>query len=254
MKCKGGRGIRDNHIYALYLMNGLKTAEHESIDKKAAAAKALGLTYGQYMAARRFGAVFPGVDVMGLARKLRKRADRFARVGKAKAAKRERKVEEKIALTARHREKEVNAIEEETWNHMQVMIYTVLREQRHFGGRRLTRLFQRVRVLSFCVRDDDVTEEQIAAWVKEDAHFDARPGKMDVRDDHSVRLHAVQRIFLLFAYALANEFGFGPRMLASVWHACGGLGRELKEGKRTIDGMVEQLVKIPRFHFDGRES
>ena len=61
MKCKGGRGIRDNHIYALYLMNGLETAEHESIDKKAAAAKALGLTYGQYMAARRFGAVFPGV-------------------------------------------------------------------------------------------------------------------------------------------------------------------------------------------------
>ena len=191
---------------------------------------------------------------MGLARKLRKRADRFARVGKAKAAKRERKVEEKIALTARHREKEVNAIEEETWNHMQVMIYTVLREQRHFGGRRLTRLFQRVRVLSFCVRDDDVTEEQIAAWVKEDAHFDARPGKMDVGDDRAVRLHAIQRIFLLFAYVLANQFGFGPRMLASVWHACGVIGGELKDGKRTIDGMVEQLVKIPRFHFDGRES
>ena len=43
------------------LMSGLKTAEHESIDEKAAAAKALGLTYGQYIAARRFGAVFPGV-------------------------------------------------------------------------------------------------------------------------------------------------------------------------------------------------
>lgn len=189
---------------------------------------------------------------MGLARKLRKRADRFARVGKAKAAKREQKAEAKIAFTARHREKEVAAIELSTWNDMQVMIYTALREQRHFGGRRLTRLFQRVNILAACVRDDDVTEEQIAAWVKEDAHFDATPCEMDVSDDRSVRLRALQRIFLLFAYALANQFGFGPRMLASVWHTCGSIGQDLKEGRRTIEGMVAAIQRIPRFEFEGR--
>lgn len=77
---------------------------------------------------------------MGLARKLRKRADRFARVGKAKAAKRERKVEEKIAFTARHREKEVNVLEKQTWRDMQRTMDGVVDALKriprfHFDGR-----------------------------------------------------------------------------------------------------------------------
>lgn len=190
---------------------------------------------------------------MGLARKLRKRADRFARVGKAKAAKRERKVEEKIAFTARHRENEVNVLEKQTWRDMQVVICTALREKRHFGGLRMTRLFHRVWILAACVRDDDVEEAQLAAWLKEETKYDATPAEMDVGDDRSVRLRSFQRIFLYFAYVLHNEFDFGGRMIASVRHACAEIGRELADGQRTMDGMVDALKRIPRFHFDGRE-
>ena len=42
------------------IMRDLTSDVPKSIDAKAAA-KAAGLTYGQYMAAKRYGAVFPGV-------------------------------------------------------------------------------------------------------------------------------------------------------------------------------------------------
>lgn len=43
------------------LMNHIVPGTPRGLDAKAAAAKAAGLTYGQYMAKKRYGAVFPGV-------------------------------------------------------------------------------------------------------------------------------------------------------------------------------------------------
>lgn len=187
---------------------------------------------------------------MGLARKLRKRADRFARVGKAKAEKRERKATEKMVFTAKKRERDIWDMEQQTWNDTQVVIYTALHQENGFGGKRLTRLFQRVRNLAYCVRDDDVTEQQLVDMLKEDTHYDATLPDMNPHDDHSVKLRSVYRMLLYFFWALHGEFGFGKKQFLALRKACAKIGQELTAGTRSLGDMVHDLEHLRDFNFE----
>ena len=74
---------------------------------------------------------------MGFLRKLKKRDDRFARVGKSKAAKRDAKAEERFYLENRNYAEQVYAKTQRSRFLTQVAFLCAARDVFHFGQKRL---------------------------------------------------------------------------------------------------------------------
>lgn len=194
---------------------------------------------------------------MGLMKKLKRRGARDARVQQAKQEKREQRAAKVLTYTAKAREKEIGEIEQQTWNDMQIVLYTALRESFGFGGKRLTKLFSHVQRLAECVRDDFIThvsEDALAGVLEQETGFSARLDRMNPHDDKSVKRRAMQRISLYFFFTLHDKFDFGKQRLEATRHACARLGKELADGTRTMDGMLDDLSKVRHFIFEWRDE
>lgn len=190
---------------------------------------------------------------MGLAKKLAKRSQRLERVAKAKDAKRERRAAEERRYTAKHRVHEINKMEEDAWDDMQVILYTALHENYGFGGKRLTELFAWTKNLAECVRDDYVTEKDLLAQLGMETKYGIKIEDMDPHDDDSIRARAIDRITLYFFWILHDKFGFSQKRLHDLYSACGAIGKDMKEGRRSINGMVERLQRIKGFWLEKRD-
>jgi len=190
---------------------------------------------------------------VGFLKKLKKRTQRLERVAKAKDAKRDARAAREMQLTAKHRENEINAMEQEAWDDMQVIFYTALHEQNGFGGKRLTSLFAWVQNLAECVRDDYVTEKGLLDNLAQETRYVMKIEPIDPHDDRKIRARAIDRITLYFYWTLHAHFGFGYKRLHELQCACGSIGHDMLGGARTIHGMTKRLQGIRGFWLEMRD-
>jgi len=191
---------------------------------------------------------------MGLAKKLAKRTQRLARVRKAKDAKKDQRLANEIHYIMKHREHEVYDMAETTWKDTQTVLYTALHERYGFGGKRLRRLFREVSDLQELIADNDGSEGDMFRQFAEETHYNITPPTAEIDDDDSIKLRSIGRITGYFFWTLRDKFGFGKGRLKELSRVCGAIGDDLKEGRRTIQGMKDELNRIDGFWLGGRDA
>lgn len=90
---------------------------------------------------------------MGFLKKLRKRDDRYARVAKGKAAKRDARKAYRYQMAQEAAERELVNLEQRCLLETQVIFFRVLHEDFGFGAKRLFDLAYHVNVIGACLKD-----------------------------------------------------------------------------------------------------
>ena len=90
---------------------------------------------------------------MGFLKKLRKRDDRYARVAKSKAAKRDAREAYRYQMAQEAAERELVNLEQRCLLETQVIFFRVLHEDFGFGAKRLFDLAYHVNVIGECMKD-----------------------------------------------------------------------------------------------------
>ena len=122
------------------------------------------------------------------------------------------------------------------------------------GGKRLRRLFREVSDLQELIADNDGSEGDMFRQFAEETHYNITPPTAEIDDDDSIKLRSIGRITGYFFWTLRDKFGFGKGRLKELSRVCGAIGDDLKEGRRTIQGMKDELNRIDGFWLGGRDA
>lgn len=189
---------------------------------------------------------------MGLARKLRKRADRFARVGKAKAAKRDARNAYRYQMVQEAAERELVHLEQRCLLETQIIFFRVLHEEFGFGAKRLFDLAYHVNVIGECMKD-----KKLGVRLKDlRDQLEAETGyRLDVHEikggpEIQVQKQAVDAVSVLYLLELHDKYGFGKARLEKMYHACAKVGSDISHGKMTIKELAQKLEEAgiaPKF-------
>ena len=90
---------------------------------------------------------------MGFLKKLRKRDDRYARVAKSKAAKKDAREVYRYQMAQEAAERELVNLEQRCLLETQIIFFHVLHEDFGFGAKRLFDLAYHVNVVGACLKD-----------------------------------------------------------------------------------------------------
>ena len=189
---------------------------------------------------------------MGFLKKLRKRDDRYARVAKGKAAKKDARNMYKHMMAQEAAERELVHLEQRCLLETQVIFFRVLHEDFGFGAKRLFDLAYHVNVIGECMKDKKLgihlqdLRDQLEAETgyKLDAH-EVKGGP-----EIQVQKQAVDAVSILYLLELHDKYGFGKARLEKMYHACAKVGSEISHGKMTIKELAQKLEEAgiaPKF-------
>ena len=180
---------------------------------------------------------------MGFLKKLRKRDDRYARVAKGKAAKKDARNMYKYMMAQEAAERELVNLEQRCLLETQIIFFRVLHEDFGFGAKRLFDLAHHVNVVGACMKDKKLgihlqdLRDQLEAETgyKLDAH-EVKGGP-----EIQVQKQAVDAVSILYLLELHDKYGFGKARLEKMYHACAKVGSDISHGKMTIKELAQKL-------------
>ena len=155
---------------------------------------------------------------MGFLRKLKKRDDRFARVGKSKAAKRDAKAEERFYLENRNYAEQVYAKTQRSRFLTQIAFLCAAREAFHFGQKRLFALLQKaVSYGECCVQDHMFTVKEMRDQLESETGY--RVNLDGIKGDFAFQetKRVVDEVTVFYLFALASLYDMGKKRLARVY-------------------------------------
>lgn len=156
---------------------------------------------------------------MGFLKKLKKRDDRYARIGKMKAAKKDAKVFDRAYFEKRH-EEELRFLNAERSRFLVQMAYlTAIKETFGFGKERLNRVtVKAVNTADCCVNCKMFTLKEIRDQLELETGYDVP------LDDHvkgnafmQETKHIVDEITVFYLWALNDLFGMKAKRLARTY-------------------------------------
>ena len=180
---------------------------------------------------------------MGFLKKLRKRDDRYARVAKGKAAKKDARNMYKYMMAQEAAERELVHLEQRCLLETQVIFFRVLHEDFGFGAKRLFDLAYHVNVVGACLKDKKlgVRLQDLRDQLEAETGY-----KLDIHEvkggpEIQVQKHAVDAVSILYLLELHDKYGFGKARLEKMYHACAKVGSEISHGKMTIKELAQKL-------------
>lgn len=189
---------------------------------------------------------------MGFLKKLRKRDDRYARVAKGKAAKKDARNMYKYMMAQEAAERELVHLEQRCLLETQVIFFRVLHEDFGFGAKRLFDLAYHVNVVGACLKDKKlgVRLQDLRDQLEAETGY-----KLDIHEvkggpEIQVQKHAVDAVSILYLLELHDKYGFGKARLEKMYHACAKVGSEISRGKMTIKELAQKLEEAgiaPKF-------
>lgn len=185
-------------------------------------------------------------------KKLRKRDDRYARVAKGKAAKKDARNMYKYMMAQEAAERELVHLEQRCLLETQVIFFRVLHEDFGFGAKRLFDLAYHVNVIGECMKD-----KKLGIHLQDlRDQLEAETGyKLDVHEvkggpEIQVQKQAVDAVSILYLLELHDKYGFGKARLGKMYHACAKVGSEISHGKMTVRELAQKLEEAgiaPKF-------
>lgn len=193
---------------------------------------------------------------MGFLKKLKKRDDRFVRLAKNKAAKRDAREARRLVLAHEAAERELSAIEDECLYNTQVIFLTALHEVFGFGARRLLAVSEQICWIASCIKDKKchLTIDAMRDQMKEETGYFLDMHDIPGGPEIQVQKRAVDQVSVVMLWVLKDKFGFGKKRLERMYHASADIGSELHHGKRTIKGMMNRLAEGPGIRPVGKKG
>lgn len=181
---------------------------------------------------------------MGFLKKLRKRDDRFVRIARNRAAKRDAKIEYSLFLEQEAAKQYVRELEGQCLHDTQVIFIKAMHDTFGFGAKRLIDIATEVCELGDSVnkfRHSGLTIETIRNQLEQETGY-----PIDIHDikggpEIRIQKNAVDEISVLYLWTLHSKYGFGKGRLQKMYAACASIGSDLKHGRLTLEGIMDEL-------------
>lgn len=181
---------------------------------------------------------------MGFLKKLRKRDDRFVRIAKSKAAKRDARAAHNMMLEGEAARRYAWELEGKSLHDTQVIFIKAMHDTFGFGTKRLIDVANEVCELGDSVkkfRNSGLTIETIRDQLEHETGY-----PIDIHDikggpEIQIQKNAVDEISVLYLWTLHSKYGFGKGRLKKMYDACASIGSDLKHGRLTLEGIMSEI-------------
>lgn len=182
---------------------------------------------------------------MGFLKKLRKRDDRFARIGKAKAAKRDAREARKWMFAEEAAKQELWELEGQCLHDTQVIFIKALHDTFGFGTKRLINVAEYVCEIGELIKhnpDDIASEEILRENLKQETGYVVDVHEVNGGPEFQIQKHAIDEISTLYLWTLHAKYGFGKARLKKMYDACAAIGSDISHGRLTMEEIAEELL------------
>ena len=180
---------------------------------------------------------------MGFLRKLKKRDDRFARVGKSKAAKRDAKVENKHYFAARNEAERIYMTRERSRFLAQLSYIVAIRDTFGFGIKRLSNVVNKaVGTANCCIVDKMFTLKEIRDQLELETGYDV-PLDDYIEGDFAFQetKHTVDEVTVFYLWALNDLYKMRKRRLAHAYAACEQVSKAFSHDASQVYKMTKEI-------------
>lgn len=181
---------------------------------------------------------------MGFLKKLRKRDDRFVRIARNKAAKRDARAAHNMMLEGEAARRYAWELEGKSLHDTQVIFIKALHDTFGFGTKRLIDVVHHVSELGDTVKKfsrSGVSVQALRDQLEAETGYDIDIHEIKGGPEIQIQKIAVDEISVLYLWTLHAKYGFGKGRLQKMYAACAGIGDDLKHGRLTMDGLMEEL-------------
>ena len=193
---------------------------------------------------------------MGFLRKLKKRDDRFARVGKSKAAKRDAKAEERFYLENRNYAEQVYAKTQRSRFLTQVAFLCAARDVFHFGQKRLFALLQKaVRVGECCVQDNMFSVADLRDQLAEETGYYVAMNRVNGDFAFQETKRVVDEVTVIYLWALNDIYGMKAKRLARAYDGAEAVSKAMAHDSMQVCAKVKEIEDAGlRMRFCGKNA
>ena len=182
---------------------------------------------------------------MGFLKKLRKRDDRYARIGKAKAAKRDARMARTLMLAQEAAKREAWELEGECLHDTQVIFLKALHDTFGFTAEKMLAVAKKVCEIGEEIKKhrDIASVQQLRDELRRETRFDLKVQDIEGGPELQIQKNAIDEISALYLFVLHAYHGFGKVRLQRMYDACAAIGSDVSHGRRTIEGMMGELFE-----------
>lgn len=193
---------------------------------------------------------------MGFLKKLKKRDDRFARIGKMKAAKKDAKAERQFYLEKRNYAEQVYQKTQRSRFMTQLAFLVAIREAFKFGHKRMYETLKKAVLYGeCCVQDKMFTVKEARDQLELETGY--RVNLDDIKGDFAFQetKRVVDEVTVLYLFALASLYDMGKKRLSRVYEGATDVSGLFAHDSSKVCEKVKEIEDVGiRMRFCGRDA